>query len=74
MFKSSKCSLCADDLKVHREIKSSLDCLAFQRDLRAMNSWCEDNSLELNIVSFFVSVIRYVSNIVLSDFHEKSKF
>lgn len=42
VFKSSKCSLYADDLKVYRRIKSVSDCIALQRDLNALELWCRE--------------------------------
>lgn len=58
VIKTSKSSLYADDLKVYRKVTSISDCMAMQRDLDALQSWCVANFLELNVgkcnvMSFF---------------------
>lgn len=58
VIKSSKCLLYADDLKIFRRITSLNDCVALQNDISALNRWCQDNSLLLNVgkcttMSFF---------------------
>lgn len=39
----------ADDLKIYREISSTLDCCALQSDVNELISWCTENGMELNI-------------------------
>lgn len=41
--------LYADDLKIYREISSTLDCCALDADVSELVSWCAQNGMELNI-------------------------
>lgn len=41
--------LFADDLKFYRKIESVDDAVKLQKDLEAVNRWCSDNMMELNI-------------------------
>jgi hypothetical protein len=41
--------LFADDLKVYRNIKSAEDCKALKVDMDAVQQWCGENCMELNI-------------------------
>jgi hypothetical protein len=45
----SKFLLFANDLKMHRNIKSVEDCKALQLDIDAVQQWCRENGMELNI-------------------------
>jgi hypothetical protein len=45
----SQLLLFADDAKIYRNIKTSSDCYAIQRDIDATLNWCELNSLSLNV-------------------------
>jgi hypothetical protein len=49
VFKYSKCSLYADDLKLFKKIQTVLDSSSLQRDLDALYEWCKFNCLDLNI-------------------------
>ena len=48
-FKSSKCLMYADDLKIYMPIKNVQECLLLQTDLNHLNVWCEMWKLKLNI-------------------------
>lgn len=50
VIKTSKFSLFADDLKLHRVISSVRDCNSLQSDITALQQWCEFNRLELSVV------------------------
>jgi hypothetical protein len=39
----------ADDLKIYRNTKSAEDCKALQVDTDAVQQWCSENGMELNI-------------------------
>jgi hypothetical protein len=45
----SKFLLFADDLKICRNIKPVEDCEALQVDIDAVQQWCGENGVELNI-------------------------
>jgi hypothetical protein len=45
----SKFLLSSDDLKIYRNIKSAEDCKALQVDIEAVQQWCSENCMELNI-------------------------
>jgi hypothetical protein len=45
----SKLFLFAVDLKIYRNIKSVEDCKALQVDITAVQQWCSENCMELNI-------------------------
>jgi hypothetical protein len=45
----SKFLLCADDLKIYRDMKSVEDCKSLQADIYSVQQWCFENSMELNI-------------------------
>jgi hypothetical protein len=45
----SKFLLFADDLKIYRNIKSAEDCKVLQVDIDAVQHWCSENGMELNI-------------------------
>lgn len=49
VVKSSKFSLFADDLKIHKVVKSVRDCNALQADIAALHLWCESNGLRLSV-------------------------
>jgi hypothetical protein len=48
-FKSSKCLMYADDLKIYRTINNVQECLLLQTDLDNLNVWCSIWKLHLNI-------------------------
>jgi hypothetical protein len=45
----SKFLLFDDGLKIYRNIKSAEDCKALQVDIDAVQQWCSENGMELNI-------------------------
>lgn len=52
--------LFADDLKIYRKIKDSVDCVALQNDLQSLNEWCKVNRMQVNVkktkvISFYRS-------------------
>jgi hypothetical protein len=44
-----KSLLPVDDLKIYRNIKSAEECKALQVDVDAVQQWCGENGMELNI-------------------------
>lgn len=48
-FNNCKCLMYADDIKLYVRIKSTLDCINLQRDLKRLFEWCEVNDLHLNV-------------------------
>lgn len=49
VFQSSKSSLFADDLKLHKRINDIDDCYALQDDLNSLKDWCDSHKLDLNV-------------------------
>lgn len=48
-FENSECLIYADDLKIYKIIKNSLDAELFQSDLDNFSNWCQINQLCLNV-------------------------
>lgn len=49
VFKTSRCLLFADDLKIFQTVRSIGDALSLQSDLDRLISWCDLNCLELHV-------------------------
>jgi hypothetical protein len=58
----SKFLLFADDLKIYRNIKSAEDCRAIQVDIDAVQQWCSENGMELNIQKNKIVSFTHKSN------------
>ena len=67
-FINSHCYLFADDLKFHREIKSTVDCELLQEDLNRLVSWCTLNRLYLNIEKCSVMSFGLIKEKVVFDY------
>ncbi|CAH2084216.1 unnamed protein product [Euphydryas editha] len=58
-IKHCKISLFADDLKIYRTIKNNVDAGLVQKDLNAIFTWCQTNSMTLNVNKcFFIKYSR----------------
>lgn len=60
--------LFADDMKIYREIKDISDCQLLQNDLIALNSWCENNMLSLNINKCKIMTYHRKTNFINYDY------
>ena len=68
VIKSSKFSLYADDLKLHKVIRSVRDCNALQADIMSLRLWCEFNQLELSIGKCKVLSLFRKSNPIMYEY------
>ena len=68
VIKSAMFSLFADDLKIHRVVKTVRDCNALQDDLVGIDRWCSENGLELSLGKCKVMSFCRKSKPVLYDY------
>lgn len=62
---NSSCLLFADDIKLFRIISSADDCFELQRSLQNLQTWCDRNSMDLNIKKCFcISFYRIKSPVL----------
>lgn len=66
---SSEILLFADDLKLFRVVDGIGDCIALQRDLKAIDEWCDNNNLPLNIGKCFT--VTYSNKLSAINFNYK---
>lgn len=64
----SSCYGFADDLKIHRTIKSNYDCEMLQKDLVKISDWCIDNNMLLNLKKCAVISTTYSHNKIVFDY------
>lgn len=72
LINNSNCLLFADDLKLFSIVKTHDDCIKVQQDLSALNCWCTDNGMRMNInkchvISFTKSKSPILFNYCLLD-------